>query len=121
FFSFFALALLAREVWLRWAAGRPVLTTLFAVGLGVTVWGGVYDQTPRNFPQGYPAWRLDFAEDEEFARRMEASVPPGSMIYQLPYMPFPEVGPVNGITNYDLFRPYLHTRTLRWSYGAMKG
>src|SRR5262249_48457008 len=66
-------------------------------------------------------WRRDWAEDEDFARRMEAAVPPGTMVYQLPYMPFPEVAPLRGITDYDLFRPYLHAHTLRWSYGAMKG
>src|SRR5262249_46863107 len=29
--------------------------------------------------------------------------------------------PLGEIADYDFFRPYLHTRTLRFSYGAVKG
>jgi phosphoglycerol transferase len=35
------------------------------------------------------------------------------MIFQLPYMTYPEA------SSYDLARGYLHSKTLRWSYGAM--
>ena len=43
------------------------------------------------------------------------------MIFQLPYVPFPENGPTHRMLDYDHFRPYFHSRTLHWSYGAMRG
>lgn len=43
------------------------------------------------------------------------------MIFQLPYVPFPEYPPVNRMSDYSHFRAYLHSKDLRWSYGAIKG
>jgi phosphoglycerol transferase len=43
------------------------------------------------------------------------------MVFQLPYAPFPEPLLVGRMEPYELFRGYLHSRTLRWSYGTMKG
>lgn len=45
----------------------------------------------------------------------------GSMIFQLPYKPFPESAPINSLTDYDLFRPYIHSVKTKWSYGIIKG
>ena len=42
-------------------------------------------------------------------------------MYQLPYHPYPEAGPTNGMDDYSLARGYLNTDTLRWSYGATRG
>ena len=42
------------------------------------------------------------------------------MIFQLPYMSFPEHGPLDRMTDYDQLMPYLHSSSLRWSYGAMR-
>jgi hypothetical protein len=62
-----------------------------------------------------------FREDAKFVSQIESIVPRGSMIFQLPYDPFPESPPVNGMPDYDELRGYLHSKELRWSYGAMKG
>ena len=43
------------------------------------------------------------------------------MIYQLPYHPYPEWGVVNEMNDYDLFVGFLHSKTLKWSYGNIKG
>ena len=43
------------------------------------------------------------------------------MIYQLPYMSFPEAGYVNRMVDYDPARGFLISDDLRWSYGAMRG
>jgi phosphoglycerol transferase len=69
----------------------------------------------------YQDSRQRVASDAEFARRIEAVLPAGSMVYEMPYVPFPESAPVQNLTDYELARPAFHTRTLRWSYGAMKG
>jgi len=43
------------------------------------------------------------------------------MVFQFPYLPFPEGAPVHHVESYDHFRGFLHSKTLRWSFGAMKG
>jgi phosphoglycerol transferase len=43
------------------------------------------------------------------------------MVFQLPYVPFPEGNSLFGMTDYALFRGYLHSTTIHWSYGTMKG
>lgn len=60
------------------------------------------------------------AADREFTARMEAALPDGAMVFQLPVMEFPEV-PAPGVPPYDHFRPYLYSRNLRYSFGSMKG
>jgi phosphoglycerol transferase len=42
------------------------------------------------------------------------------MIFQLPYLPYPEAGFVGHVEDYDPFRGYIHSTDLRWSYGAMR-
>jgi phosphoglycerol transferase len=51
---------------------------------------------------------------------MEAALPEGGMVFQLPVMDFPEA-PLPGIPSYDHFRPYLYSSQLRFSFGSMKG
>jgi phosphoglycerol transferase len=58
--------------------------------------------------------------DREFAEKMEAALPEGAMIFQLPVMEFPE-SPIPGVPPYDHFRPYLYSKNLRYSFGSMKG
>src|SRR5262249_5518440 len=84
---------------------------------------GVFDQAaPLRLPPttqlpGLAAWESDTA----FVRRIEASLPRAAMVFQLPYVPFPEHPPVQRMFDYDHFRGYLHSTALRWTYGAMKG
>ena len=58
--------------------------------------------------------------DRLFSESMEAVLPKGGMVFQLPVMDFPE-SPIPGISAYDHFRPYLYTRDLRFSFGTDKG
>lgn len=100
----------------RLRAPRPiavaVLTGLFLVA--------ALDQTsPRFAPRA--ATRRAHASDVEFVRRIEAGMPPGTAILQLPYVAYPEVPAINRLRVYDELRPYLVSKELRWSYGAMKG
>lgn len=82
---------------------------------------GLYDQTGTNFKLQNEYYRNQYAIDERFVAAIEKSVPPSSNIFQLPYMPFPEHGPIHNMADYDPAKPYIHSRTLKWSYGAMKG
>ncbi len=65
--------------------------------------------------------RNAFYNDEKFIKVIENTLPKNSMIFQMPYIPFPEHPSVNLMGNYDLLKAYLHSQHLRWSSGAMKG
>src|SRR5262249_49893349 len=54
-------------------------------------------------------------------RRVAALLPPETAVLQLPYVKFPENPPVERMADYDHFDGYLHSDTLRWSYGVVRG
>ena len=81
---------------------------------------GILDQSGRHFIPDYPGINRSFSSDAAFVKQIESVVPTGSMIFQLPYVPFPETPRFNKMIDYDHFRGYLHSSRLRWSYGAMK-
>jgi phosphoglycerol transferase len=118
--SLFAAALL----WDRAVArlSSPGFRRAAAVLLVVILVAGVLDQCP---PASWYASRAntlaEYAGDQEFVDRIEEQLPAGAMIFQLPYVRFPEHSPVNDMLDYDLMRGYLHSRNLRWSYGSIKG
>lgn len=58
--------------------------------------------------------------DREFTRQIEARLPKSAMIFQVPIMEFPE-SPAPGMPSYDHLRPYLHSESLRFSFGGVKG
>jgi phosphoglycerol transferase len=113
FFALFAVVLLLERLQNRhrWLGPR-LLPLLLALGL--------LDQTSRTVPP-YTATKQEYTGDTEFVRRIEASLQVGAMIFELPYMSFPESEPTNGTHSYDLLRPYLHSRSLRWSFPTMRG
>lgn len=83
---------------------------------------GLIDQI--NFHPGhtdYENMQLAFANDQSFVKQLENILPPESLIFQLPVVPFPENPPVYNLEDYASFRGYLHSKTLHWSCGAMKG
>lgn len=88
--------------------------------------GGILDQTPRPwFRQEVIAERQRvtalFAADAEFFGKVEDALP-GGTVFALPHLPFPETAePHDMPSTYSFGTAYLHTRTVRWSYGAMKG
>ena len=54
----------------------------------------------------------------DFFSKAEESLSKGAMVYQLPYLDFPEV---SSTYDYKHFIGYLFTDTLKWSYGGVKG
>src|SRR4051812_23910248 len=59
--------------------------------------------------------------EERFAREMESKLPRGGMVFQFPAIGFPEGHPVNSMGEYELIRPYLFTKSLRFSFGFNAG
>ncbi|HKV37092.1 MAG TPA: hypothetical protein VJP89_22315 [Pyrinomonadaceae bacterium] len=121
FFSAVVIAWLLDELFKRLPA--PRLPIVYCVGLAVVLAIGVWDQTSTIFffvPE-YEKIKREYDSDTDFVGRIEASLPPGAMVFQLPYMPFPESPPLYQMKPYDHYKAYLHSKTLRWSYGAPLG
>jgi phosphoglycerol transferase len=93
----------------RWAA---------ALGLAAL---GLVDQLPRRWPDDvYARMAADARSDLRFGRDLEKELPAGAMVFQLPVLGFPEVTPPSRLVDYELFRPYLTTEHIKFSYGAAK-
>ncbi len=117
FIAFFALAAVALLVeGLR----RRIPTAAFLALLGGVLALGAADQTTAAFVPPYGALERQYRVDEQWIRSLEARLPEGAAVVQLPYVPFPEP-PVGLRDGYDQAKAYAHSSDLRWSYGAMKG
>jgi phosphoglycerol transferase len=82
---------------------------------------GLFDQLPMRWPADvYARMNADARSDLRLGRTLEAALPKGAMIFQLPVMGFPEVVPPHRLADYEHFRLFLTTEDLRFSYGAAK-
>ncbi len=82
---------------------------------------GLLDQVTPLALRASAAPKESFPSDRELIRVVEARLPPGTMVFQLPYVPFPEGSPVHDLEANDSLRAYLHSSTLRWSLPTMYG
>jgi phosphoglycerol transferase len=122
FLAFFALAgvaLVLTRLLRSTRPGWPRVAVHF--GLVAVLVVGVLDQTPRDLAPHYEELKSAYDRDATFVTRLEAALPAGSAVFQLPILEFPESIPPGVMGPYDHGRPYLHSKSLRWSYGAMKG
>ncbi|MFB3893953.1 MAG: hypothetical protein ACE15C_18240 [Phycisphaerae bacterium] len=147
FFALMAMAILADKLWRRWRQGRGGRAMVFGL-LAVVCVVGLLDQLPagpsiyqqaRAWMSGdrqtldriaaaqsaglprYREFKAMFDSDREFVGRIEAMLPPGSMVYQMPFSAYPGGPSPRRMIDYDHLKGMLHSRTLRWSYGAMRG
>lgn len=99
---------------------RPAAMVLASVVASLLLALGYYDQVPSRHGS-YDSARQLFEQDERMIASVEDAVEPGAMILQLPYIPFPENPDINGVSYSDQIMPYLQSKTLKWSGGAVKG
>lgn len=92
----------------------------YVVFVAVVVFG-LWDQIPANMTGNSAVYAEEKRSDKEFIETIETQLPENAMIYQLPYHPYPEGGPVYNMADYHLLTGYLYSDTLRWSYGGSKG
>ena len=120
FFSLMAIGIGLEKIYPKTSRGRSIFCVLVALALIA----GILDQTTPayipNYMPNHAETKAEYVSDEDFVNRIEASVPAGAMIFQLPYIQFPEQEEVQQMVDYDHFRGYVHSKNLRWSYGAMK-
>ncbi|MES2998386.1 MAG: sugar translocase [Pseudomonadota bacterium] len=81
---------------------------------------GIWDQTGSFTPAYLNTLKNQFLSDRHFVQKIEQLISEGA-VYQLPYIAFPEEVINNNFFSYDLFRGYLHSSTLHWNSGGMKG
>ena len=116
FLALFCVALLLDRLWrTRQRAGVLVTAAVAFVGL--------FDQSTPAMVPPYAKRARAYGADAAFVHSLEARLPAGAQIFQLPYLRFPESGALPGtkLVDYDPLRPYLHSRALRWSYPTMFG
>jgi phosphoglycerol transferase len=123
FIGFFALITVAFA--LDWALPRLPRwrghAVLAAVVLGAVLVVGIFDQTTEANVPDYDRIERDWESDEAFMRSISRELGDGAMVFQLPYVYFPEAGFFCGTGPYDHARGYVHADDLRWSFGGMRG
>jgi phosphoglycerol transferase len=92
-----------------------------ALGLAVLLLVGLLDQTSPADSRGREAGEATWNVQQAFFREVADRLPPGSPVFELPELKFPEEPPVLGTDSYGQALGYVHAPELRWSFGAMKG
>lgn len=120
FFALTAVALLL-DAWVEKTGNRAWVWSALIVVLLL----GILDQTPGSPVRVYamadrPYTADAYRSDAEFVASIEKAVPRGSAIFQLPFIPFPESGTTNAMSDYEHYRGYLNSAALKWSYGAVR-
>lgn len=119
FFSLLAVALGVEWFYERRVRSRTGQFVFYGLLSLVTI-AAILDQTSRSHVPQYAQIKAEYISDDNFVKGIEGSLPEGAMVFQLPYVPFPENPPVQKMVDYDHLRGYLHSQKLRWSYGTMK-
>jgi phosphoglycerol transferase len=83
---------------------------------------GLLDQTGMTYLWDQQAVKARIADEADFSARVEAAVPPGTMVFQYPYLSlWSTTCYAQNMVHVDHFGVFLHSRRLRWSFGAMHG
>ncbi len=110
-----AVVRLSRMQWTR-RRGVSLLAAVLAASLALT------DQSPSRTSRG-EIQRLGgvIASDTTLVRSLEAALPAGAMLFQLPVVDYPEGPRIGKATDYEHLRPFIASSRLRFSYGSDKG
>jgi hypothetical protein len=119
FFSLWALLFLFGALH-RATRNRPRWIALaLAAVIGIAGW---FEQTPwYDYVSARATASGKLAADRAAVSAIEQSAGMHAAIFQLPAVPFPEAGRTRRMADYEHFRPFLVSETLRFSYGALRG
>lgn len=81
----------------------------------------LYSQVPVHPIWDFETSKQNYAKDHRYIGAIEDTLPVGAKIYQMPYMRFPENGPIKEMHDYSHLIGYVHSNTLVWSYGGVYG
>ena len=117
FFALLAVGLTAEKL-LTQFAGRRRGALLAAV---VLLLGYGYWEQQGLFTPDYEKVQQIWYQDAAFMAEVEDAAGEGAMLFTLPYMKNFENGSLNNMWDYTLLRGPLHSRTLKFTYGAGYG
>jgi phosphoglycerol transferase len=115
-------------VWALWFLGRSVqrwtlrpIVWRFALPVAIAAFG-IVDSLPWiNFPAVLRSHMAALRDARSLTAQLEARLGEGARIFQIPAPAFPEAGSIGQMTDYEHFLPFLTSRSLRFSYGALRG
>ena len=124
-FGLAGLGLALESVHSRFAARRirrhrPVRRFVMPLTAAALLLVGVFDQSSSRGAE-YAATAAAYRADAAFVESVQAAVPAGSMIFQTPVIAFPEGGYLYRAVDSDQLIGFLHSDSLRWSGGGLKG
>ena len=122
FIAFFALAtiMLLLDVVHKKCCTTQKRKIFFFALLCLLLIGGILDQTSPAFIPDYNSTKQQYFIHQQFVNSIEEKMPAGSMIFQLPYVQYLGWGVTSDrVPLYSEVIPYLHSKKLKWSYGAM--
>src|SRR3990167_6861837 len=82
---------------------------------------GLWDQIPNSPSHNNAFIKETFSSDKQFVNQIEKTLPPQSMIFQLPYGDFPEGIYFHGTNPDEQLRMYLHSHHLHFIFLSTKG
>lgn len=120
FFAFLAVAFaldwllqrLPETRWRRVAAGG-ILAAVLVFGL--------FDQVSAKDAPDYDQLEQDWNEDQEFFDQIATELGPGAMVFEYPWIRFPEAGITVFAGPYDQAKGFIHAPELEWSWGGVEG
>lgn len=119
FIAMFALIAIAELIQLLYDKWKNIIVLI--ISMVILLAFGIYDQTTPLDIERYHASAAAFEKDEELVQAIDAIEDENAMIYQMPYMRYPENGGIQNMPDYAHMMGYLHSDNLRWSYGAVAG
>lgn len=110
----------------RWQARRsPNWSRRRRIGVSLVIAAvvlfGFLEESPSRFPSGYTQTTASYRSDKSFFAQLESQLPPDTMVFNLPIRRYPEEPATVRSGDYAMLVPFIDTRTLRFSYGGMKG
>jgi hypothetical protein len=100
---------------------RSFPSTIVAAIVLVCVTVAILDQTGGNDTPPYRSVAAEFTVERDFVQHIQHAVGNNAAILELPYTDYPETPTIVRMPEYAQMRGWLHSDTLRWSYGAIKG
>ena len=121
FFSLVAFCILLQKFVNSFSIQKKLISPLyFCIGLFlVTV--SIHDQIPIGGRGKHDLANKNFYDEKSYIEKVEKALPKNAMVYQYPYVQFPETPPKYKEGYYDYFRPYIQSQNLRWSNASIKG
>ena len=95
----------------------PLILVLFLF----SIWDQIPSSSKITYTDSSQKYKKEFDSDKTFILKIEKILGKDGMVFQLPYFKFPETGNIKDLGDYELFKGYLFSENIKWSYGGYKG